>query len=132
VTAKEVRMSWTYRGYDRDSNGATAPIIKRLASWLVTVDPGGKSLGTYARRSVRGGSDPSVHQTGRAIDWAPSSRVAGDHLADVLTAYPDGAAVDLVIWQRRIWGGTHGPVWRPYSGVDPHDSHLHIESRGGA
>ena len=120
---------WTYRGYDRDSRGVTAPRILALQRWLVSTDPGGKSLGTYAHRPVRGGATPSVHQTGRAIDWQPSSHTAGYHLWDVLRAYPEGADIDLIIWEHKQWGGRSGPVTQAYHGVDPHTGHLHIETR---
>lgn len=120
---------WVYRGYDRDSKGQTSPVLAALWRWIKVADPGGKSLGTYAHRPVRGGSSPSVHQAGRAGDWQPSTRAAGDHLWDLLTGFPDGGGVQLVIWQRRQWGGKSGPVIKPYTGSDPHTGHLHIETR---
>lgn len=40
--------------------------------------------------------------------------------------------VSYVIYNRRIFSGPEGPqpwVWRPYSGTDPHTSHMHVSVR---
>lgn len=123
---------WVYRGYDKDSHGRTAPRLEACLRYIQTLDPAGASLGTYAHRAVRGGSTPSVHQAGRALDWHPSSVPLGWHLWDILTHYPEGGDIQLVIWQRRQWGGRGGPTIKAYTGADPHTSHLHIETRSWA
>lgn len=124
-------MTWTYVPATT-CVGRESPKIAGIRHWIATQDPGGKSLGTYACRDVRGGSGLSVHAAGRALDWQPSSRARGDWLADCLSGYPEGGDIQLVIWQRRQWGGRRGPGWRPYTGADPHTGHLHIETRAWA
>lgn len=130
--------AWTYRGYPakvasaRHDAKTTAPVIVRLRGWLGSVDPHGFSLGTLALRPVRGGTAPSVHRTGRVIDWQPSSPARGDELFAILTEYPDGADVQLVIWRDLQWGGRAGPGVRKYTGSAGYHTHLHVESRSWA
>lgn len=122
-------MAWAYRGYTGDSKGEVSPSIQSLQRWLHEQDPDGKSLGAYANRPVRGGVTPSVHRTGRALDWAFGSREAGDRIIGTLTGRASPyKPLQLVIWQRRQWGGRRGPGWRPYGGTDPHTGHAHFET----
>ena len=58
----------------------------------------------------------------------PSSFQRGQEINHWLV-HSGSADLQLVIWNRQQWGGTAGPVTRPYRGSDPHTSHLHIESR---
>jgi len=127
-----VKGGYTYVEATRPCSGKAGPRILAVRGWLASVDPGGHTLGTYVCRGIAGSGEPSVHGSGRATDWAPSTRVAGDHLADVLTRFPDGGDIQLVIWWGRQWGGHYGPAWGPYRGLDAHTSHLHIETRSWA
>lgn len=34
--------------------------------------------------------------------------------------------IKYVIWNRRIWTPAKGTQWRPYTGINPHDKHMHI------
>jgi len=34
--------------------------------------------------------------------------------------------IKYVIWNRRIWNPSISSAWRPYSGKNPHDHHLHL------
>ena len=34
--------------------------------------------------------------------------------------------VSYVIWNRRIWNPSRDIGWRPYSGSNPHDKHMHV------
>lgn len=123
-----VAMVWSYVPCTAPA-GSSSTWCASVLEYLRRADPGGRSLGCYARRRVRGAQNTwSVHACGRAIDWRPSSKRVGDALAGHLTDGQHGD-VQLVIWNRQQWGGSTGPGWRPYDGADPHTSHLHIESR---
>jgi hypothetical protein len=56
----------------------------------------------------------------------PAHGVSGDDLAAGLVASRD-PRIKYVIWNRRICSSEVSPwVWRPYSGANPHDHHVHI------
>lgn len=95
-------------------------------------DPRGHSDGIFDCRNVRGGSTLSVHACGRAIDFAPSSRAAGDALAAWLTGPEGPSDIQGVIWYRHAWGFQTHHGWVAYYGDDPHTSHLHIETNRAA
>lgn len=56
--------------------------------------PGSVSLGIYADRPVTGGSAPSVHRDGRALDWGPASD-AQRHAAWDLLSGPIGRLLQV-------------------------------------
>lgn len=119
---------WTYRGYDGEKS-RPAPIILRVNNWLKVADHGGRDLGRLPSAAHRKANPRSVHNSGRATDWGPSSVEEGNRLMDTLAAYPDGGAIQLVIYRQRQWGGSGGPVFKTTTRHD-HDDHLHIETRG--
>jgi hypothetical protein len=99
--------------------------------------------GCYNPRPVRGTGPGtgkplvwSLHAVGRAVDnrcdsTVPAQKAIGDRWADWLIARWQPLGVQYIIWCRRSWRPDRG--WRPYSGVDPHTHHLHVElSRAGA
>lgn len=119
---------WLYVPCSTPSTGPSR-WCRQAAAVLGILDPGGRSLGCYNRRSVDG--DPhtwSVHACGRALDWHPASRDRGYAIAEFVVAHaePD---VQLVIWRGQQWGGRRGPGWRRYTGANQHIDHIHIESR---
>lgn len=119
---------WTYVPCKTPAKGAS-PWCAAALALLRRVDPGGRSLGCFARRDVRGSTGRwSVHACGRAIDWMPSSFDAGQRLNHWLVT-SGSRDLQLVIWNRQQWGGSRGPVTSRYTGPDPHTTHLHIESR---
>lgn len=38
----------------------------------------------------------------------------------------DDPRVKYVIWNRRIWNPSISRTWRPYTGSNPHDKHMHV------
>ena len=38
----------------------------------------------------------------------------------------DDPRVKYVIWNRRIWNPAISRTWRPYTGTNPHDHHMHV------
>lgn len=122
-------MTWTYAPCSSPTSGPTE-WCRAATSWLTTHDPAGRSLGCFARRTVRGGSSSwSLHACGRAVDWRPSNREAGWRLW--FRMVDSGSAdLQLILWDGYQWGGRKGPVVQPIpSGADQHRDHLHIESR---
>lgn len=118
---------WTYVPATGDA-GSSSAWCRSILAYLAAADPGGRSLGCYSARRVRGSSQWSLHAAGRAVDWAPSSPERGHALAGHLADGQHGD-IQLVIYARKQWGGRNGPGWRDYAGADDHTGHLHIESR---
>lgn len=121
-------MAWSYNRCYGPGSGPH-PTAEALARWMADADPGGRSGGIFNPRKVRGSSSWSVHACGRALDWFPRDDAMGWRLAYIITDYPDGAGVQMVLWKDYQWGGRHGPRWT-YTGRRDHDDHLHIEIRG--
>lgn len=91
---------------------------------------GGKNLGIYNCRTVRGGSTTSLHGEGRACDFGinPHGAPYGTLLADRLRMVSGELGIQCIIWNRRIWSGSYPDAgWRAYSGTNPHLDHIHLE-----
>ena len=80
-------------------------------------------------------SQTSVHGTGRAIDvFIPLYRGAadntlGDPVAHWLVTHAQEIGVQLVIWDRSIWGPSTSPDTRPYTGPHPHRPAVELRQR---
>jgi hypothetical protein len=98
---------------------------------------------------VRGGTTLSLHGEGRAVDYyvdasVPDELALGNRIVQWLLASDAGGnphctarrlGVQEIIWNHEIWtaGPRRNEGMRPYSGVDPHTTHLHIgQNRLGA
>ena len=107
------------------------PGARALMAWHLGTfgDVGASNDGIYNCRSQRGKGAPSVHGDGRALDpGCPAGAAWAQKEADLLVEYSAELGVQCVIFNRRIWSGAHPDAgWRPYDGVDPHDTHLHVE-----
>ena len=76
----------------------------------------------------------SAHNSGNALDVTNDPRSGPDlerlvlELARQMASSPGSGRLRLMIFRRRIWSG---PAWKPvrYYGVNPHESHAHIEVR---
>jgi hypothetical protein len=123
-----------YRSYaaagHKCSGGPTSGAVALMAWFLGAYKTrGARNDGIYNCRSVRGGTEPSLHSEGRAADLGCR---AGDTwaqpLANLLVAHSAELGIQCVIYNRRIWSGQHPDAgWRSYSGVDHHTTHLHVE-----
>lgn len=101
-------------------------------SWfLAAYGPlGGVNSGIYNCREVRGGGSYSLHAEGRACDLGirPYRAQYGTELAELLRLYSAELGIQLIIWNRRYWSGSYPHSgWRAYSGVSPHEDHIHVE-----
>lgn len=108
-----------------------------LLNWLSRQWPHGWSGGIYNCRPVRGRQSMSIHAEGRAVDFMlpvhqGKAHESGDDIVKALGARGDQLGIQAIIWNRRIWSA-RSPNGRPYTGVNPHIDHLHIElTRKGA
>jgi hypothetical protein len=115
-----------------------------------TAKAGTKALRTLVLRAYGGTGDLGIvrncgiggrseHKEGRAWDWKVSVKKKADvravndflHFALKTDKYGNRAAmarrlgIMYMIWNRRIWSaGTDS--WRPYTGSNPHTTHMHI------
>lgn len=59
------------------------------------------------------------------ITHDPRNGVDGGAIAEALKGSLD-PRIKYIIWKRRIWTPAKGADWRPYTGTNPHDKHIHI------
>jgi hypothetical protein len=94
---------------------------------------GGTDLG-IVRACDQGGK--SEHKEGRAWDWGiPASADVEGFLSWMLDNNAENArraGIMYLIYNRQAWRSYKDPHWADYTGVDPHDTHIHISlSRAG-
>ena len=64
--------------------------------------------------------------TGMDLTHDPEGGCSGEHLAEALRGARD-TRIKYVIWNRRIFSATVSPwEWRPYTGANPHNHHVHV------
>lgn len=115
-----------------DATDGPAPGAKALMAWFLArfADKGGKNLGIYIVRPVRGGSTLSLHAEGRACDLGinPHGAQYGTQLAEQLRLHSAELGIQCLIWDRRIWSAAYPDAgWRAYTGTNPHVDHIHLE-----
>lgn len=120
-----------YQGAARCTDGPTAG-ARAFMAWFVGAyaGRGGKNLGIYNCRTVRGGTTTSLHGEGRALDFGinPHRAGYGTALAEQIRLSSAELGVQCVIWNRRIWSGSYSRSgWRTYNGTNAHVDHLHVE-----
>lgn len=122
-----------YNGYVGAKTCTQGPTTgaRGVMSWFLAkyADDGGLNAGIYNCRPIRGSTrTTSLHGEGRAVDLAirPYSAKYGTELADLIRRHSAELGIQCVIWNRRIWSGYYDE-FRPYTGVNPHVDHLHVE-----
>lgn len=105
--------------------GRAQPGAKAFLAELIAEFHGGND-GIYSCRHVAGSRTRSLHSEGRAVDLHVYSIEQGQHIVNVLLPVVGRLGVQLIIFNRRIYSG-HEPGGKHYSGVDAHQTHLHIE-----
>lgn len=88
------------------------------------------SIGDAAHASRDSDHNPWYCDTVTARDFTndPAGGLPGQWLADALVAGRD-SRIKYLIWNHRICAGNGGPqpwVWRPYSGANAHEHHVHV------
>lgn len=118
-----------YEGAGQTCADGPAPGARGAMAWFLGTyqDQGGKNLGIYNCRKIRGGSTPSMHSEGRAVDFGinPHGAKYGSKLAEQLRLNSEELGVQCIIWNKRIWSGKKS-TWLPYNGVNPHVDHIHV------
>ncbi len=100
---------------------------------LMNLNVDGEGIQIYNCRSVRGGSSPSVHSEGRAVDiFIPmtngsANNAKGDIIANWLIDNAKEIGVQYIIWDRTSWKASGSPAQKCYTGTHPHNDHLHVE-----
>jgi peptidoglycan hydrolase-like protein with peptidoglycan-binding domain len=90
------------------------------------------AIGDQAHSARKSDHNP-VGGVVHAIDIThdPASGVDGNVIAEALKASRDNR-LRYIIWDRRIWSLDVSPEWRPYTGANPHNKHIHISVRSGS
>lgn len=109
--------------------GIAQPGARALMSYVLGAYPRARNLGIYNCRSVRGGRTTSLHGEGRADDFGfPLGAPEANVLAEALRVHSGELGIQCVIYERMIWSSARPyEGWRPYTGVNPHTDHLHVE-----
>lgn len=121
----------TYYGATRCSSGPT-PGARGAMAWFTGAyrEEGGKNLGIYNCRAVRGGSSTSIHGVGRADDFGVprTGQEWSWHLAELLRLHSAELGIQYIIHRRRQWSTSRcGAGWTYYGGIADHFDHLHVE-----
>jgi hypothetical protein len=119
-------------------NPAPKPGTVALSKLVMAAYPGSGTSGIARDCSIGGRSE---HKEGRAWDWhvvytnARQRAQAADFAHWLFATDPYGnrfaqarrLGVMYVIWNHKIWSSYNANAgWRPYTGADPHTSHMHI------
>lgn len=102
--------------------------LQTLKSQLDSAYPGWLFLGYLgdaAHAGVPSDHNPNPQGVVCAMDIGPGGGLDIHKLADNIVAKPH-PDLKYIISNRRIAEWQNGFQWRPYSGSDPHDTHIHI------
>lgn len=73
-----------------------SPNLREGMSWLIKKF-GGVNVGIYSRRPVRGGTVPSSHSFGAAMDWRYTNRRAGQAAMKLLVNHSKEFGVQMIV-----------------------------------
>jgi hypothetical protein len=82
-------------------------------------------LGDASHASVPSDHNPNAEGVVCALDIGPGGGLDIHGLADNIAANPH-PDLKYIISNRRIAEWQYSFAWRPYSGSDPHDTHIHV------
>lgn len=127
-----------YRGYEPARGCTTGPTPGARALMSVFLGlyarQGGTNLGIYQCATIPGSMTVSLHGEGRATDLGvPPGRGRGAGgwgwpLARRLVGFSAELGIQLVIFDGRVWSGRYPDAgWRDYTGINPHEDHIHAE-----
>ncbi len=82
-------------------------------------------LGDAAHAARHSDHNPEPDGSVDAIDITndPAHGVSCALLADQIK---DDPRVSYLIWNHQIWNPSISRIWRPYTGSNPHDKHMHV------
>src|SRR5215211_5097348 len=113
----------------RRCTGSATPGARSLMKWILDNFKDASSAGIYNCRTVRGGSDTSLHAEGRALDvhFPGKGHKDGHKLVQLLRPIASKLGIQEMIFDRTIWSArSPGKAGRRYTGVNPHFDHVHI------
>ena len=143
-----VRNAGEHQHVDRDGAGACTggptdgavefgDRIRSRFGHLMNLSIPGEGIQIYNCRSVRGGSNTSLHGVGRAIDvyipadsseYNNADNAKGDIIANWLVENAEHIGVQYIIWDRTQWKGyASGRKDSCYGGAHDHQDHIHVE-----
>ena len=108
----------------RDQADALAPQRSRASDgWI----------GDAAHSARKSDHNPNGKGVVCAIDIThdPRHGLDANALAETLRASKD-PRLKYIIWNRRIWNPSVSAAWRPYTGSNPHDKHVHVSVAAAA
>lgn len=90
------------------------------------------SIGDPEHRERPSDHNPDAQGIVRARDFThdPAAGADMDKISEALRVSRD-RRIKYVIFNRRIFSGVAGPspfTWRPYTGTNPHDKHMHVST----
>jgi len=85
---------------------------------------GVKHLGIWGDK--RHQKTKSDHNTGDALDIGIKDPSQGEQIAQKLITEAQDKNIKYIIWNKQIWNPSVSNSWRPYSGDNPHTSHVHV------
>lgn len=77
----------------------------------------------HAARASDHNADPDGSVDARDFTHDPAHGIDCNLLADQIK---DDPRVSYIIWNRQIWNPSISRTWRPYTGSNPHDKHMHV------
>lgn len=83
------------------------------------------SIGDQAHASRKSDHNPDANGIVKARDITHDP-AAGADMHDWAEAIKDDPRLGYIIFARRIWNPSISRSWRPYSGSNPHDRHMHV------
>lgn len=116
----------TGRDYSNELQKGANPMIYTLWNTLKPKYPNIKSWGIWGDKAHQ--QRKSDHNTGDAIDIAIANTGEGNSIVrEVIDGNNNGpykGYVKYIIFNRQIWNPSQGT--RPYSGSNPHSTHVHV------
>lgn len=86
-----------YTGWDGDAKGRRKG-TQKFIDWVIFLNGGKiKNLGSFQVRNMRGKDKPSVHGTGRAVDFGFQNREDGLSLIDFLVRNNEKLGLELIV-----------------------------------
>jgi len=105
------------------SSGAN-PLAEQTWADVSSQFQGVKHLGIWGDK--RHQKTKSDHNSGDALDIGINSPDQGQQIAQKLIKEAGDRNVKYIIWNKQIWNPSVSNEWRPYTGDNPHTSHVHV------
>jgi hypothetical protein len=83
-----------------------------------------KDLGVWGDKSHQ--QRKSDHNTGDAQDFGFDSPETATKVIDQLQKEAGDRNIKYIIYNKQIWNPSISNEWRPYTGSNPHDKHIHV------